>query len=308
MQLAPEFAAPVPVFCIGNFTGGGEGKTPMALAVAALLRDEGVTPGLLTRGYRGRETGPLVVDPARDGADRVGDEALLLARTGLTVLAADRASGARMLVDAGADAIVMDDGFQNPRLAKDFSFIVADTVSGLGNRMVMPSGPLRAPLHVQLQRTDALVVIGSGPARDGLVRLAARANRRVLRARLVPVDARKWDDRRVLAFAGIGRPEKFFATLEEAGARFAGRRAFPDHHVLTENEARTLLNHARGGGVRLVTTEKDLARLAGATGILAELRDRTEAFPVRLEFEDPALPRAMLLETIDRVRGRQRQD
>lgn len=303
MSRPPTFVAPVPVFCVGNYTGGGEGKTPTALALSAVLRQLGMTPGFLTRGYGGHETSTIVVTADAD-PDRVGDEALVLAKAGLTVLSGDRPAGARLLVRAGADAIVMDDGFQNPSLAKDLAIVVADSNSGLGNRMVMPSGPLRAPLRTQLARTDVLVVVGRGAAHEALVRLAARSNRRVLRARLVPVDPPQWDERRVLAFAAIGRPEKFFSALEEAGARLAGRKTFPDHHKLTEAEAATLLRHAQGGGVRLMTTEKDMARLSGGTGVLAELSQCSEVFRVRLDFDEPDAVRLLLEHTIDRVRSR----
>jgi tetraacyldisaccharide 4'-kinase len=301
MRRPPVHRAGVPVLCVGNFTVGGEGKTPTALAIAEIVRAEGLTPGFLTRGFGGREKGPVLVDSA-DPADRVGDEALLLARHAVTALSHDRPPGARLLEAAGAEAIVMDDGFQNPALGKDFSLVVADAATGLGNGRVVPAGPLRAPLRIQLRQTDALVIIGEGAARPALVRVAARAGLRVFRAGLVPLDGERWLGERVLAFAGIGRPEKFFAALERAGAKLAGRVAFPDHHVWTENEARTLLGHVAGGSIRLVTTEKDLARLAGATGALAELRSRSEAFPVRLEFEEQAAVAAVIRAVIDRVR------
>ncbi|MGD9738268.1 MAG: tetraacyldisaccharide 4'-kinase [Bauldia sp.] len=305
MNRPPAFVAPVPVICVGNYTGGGEGKTPTALAVAAMLRDMGLHPGFLTRGYGGREASTIVVDKGADPAE-VGDEALLLARAGLTVLSGNRPLGAQLLVKVGANAIVMDDGFQNPSLAKDLAMVVTDSNNGLGNRMVMPSGPLRAPLAAQLAHTDVLVVIGRGAAHEGLMRIAARSNRRVLGARLVPVDPPQWDERRVLAYAAIGRPEKFFTALEEAGARLAGRKPFPDHHMMTDAEAATLLSHARGGGVRLMTTEKDMARLAGARGALAELRQRSEVFRIRLDFDEPAAVVRLLGETVEKVRSRRR--
>lgn len=301
MRRPPVHRAGVPVLCVGNFTVGGEGKTPTALALGEIVRAEGLVPGFLTRGFGGREKGPVLVDAA-DPAERVGDEALLLARHAITALSHDRPPGARLLEEAGVEAIVMDDGFQNPALAKDFCLVVADGATGLGNGRVVPAGPLRAPLRIQLRQTDALVIIGDGAARPTLVRVAARAGLRVLRASLVPLDGARWRGERLLAFAGIGRPDKFFAALERAGAKLAGRVAFPDHHVWTENEARTLLGHVSGGSVRLVTTEKDIARLAGATGALAELREKSEAFPVRLEFEEPGAVTSIVRSVIDRVR------
>ncbi|MGV8839514.1 MAG: tetraacyldisaccharide 4'-kinase [Bauldia sp.] len=303
MRRAPLHRAGVPVLCVGNFTVGGEGKTPTALALAEIVRAAGLAPGFLTRGFGGREKGPLVVAET-ESAGRVGDEALLLARQGVTVLSHDRPPGARLLEAAGAEAIVMDDGFQNPSLAKDFSLVVADAQFGIGNGRVVPAGPLRAPLRVQLRQADGLLIIGEGPARPSLLRIAARAGLRVFGAKLVPPEAARWQGERVLAYAGIGRPEKFFAALEAAGAKLAGRIAFPDHHVWTETEARTLLGHAGGGSVRLVTTEKDLARLAGATGVLAELRERSEAFPVRLVFDEPGAVAAVVRAVLNRVRLR----
>ncbi len=302
MRRPPRLRPPVPVICVGNYSSGGEGKTPTALALAAIAREEGLSPGFLTRGYGGSTRGPVLVDPARHGADRVGDEALLLAGSAPTVVARDRAAGAPLLLAAGVDAIIMDDGFQNPSLAKDLSVIVADAATGIGNRLVMPAGPLRAPLRAQLQATDVLLVIGDGGARAPLTRLAARAGRRVIRGWLRPVEPAGWDRSRVLAFAGIGRPEKFFAALESAGAHFAGRVAFPDHHAVTAAEAASLLD-AKGGDVRLVTTEKDIARLAGSTGVLAELRERAEIFRVCLVFEDPAVVRLLVKAAVDRARS-----
>lgn len=304
MRRPPVLRPPIPVVCVGNYTTGGEGKTPTAITLGGIARAAGLTPGFLTRGYGGQESGPIVVDARIDSADRVGDEALLLAKAGVTVLSRYRPAGAALLAEVGADIVIMDDGFQNPSLAKDLTFIVADAAAGLGNRMILPAGPLRAPLRQQLQMTDALIIIGDGESRERLTRLASRAGRRILRASLVPVDPLGWDDRKVLAFAGIGRPAKFFATLEAAGAHFAGRVSYPDHHMLTEEEAGRLLAHARGGSVRLVTTEKDMARLAGAGGVLAELRETAEAFPVRLEFEDTEAVRLMMLDAVDRVRTR----
>lgn len=296
--------APAPVICVGNYTVGGEGKTPTAIALGRLIASEGLRPGFIIRGYGGSLKGPVVVDPARHGAAEVGDEALLLARSGLTVMSRDRPAGARLLCERGAEMIVMDDGFQNPSLGKDAALVVADAATGIGNGLNLPAGPLRAPLRVQLARTTALILIGEGEATGQLVRLAARAGRRVLRARLEPVGGGAWRRDPVLAYAGIGRPEKFFRTLEAEGAKFAGRLPFPDHHVFTEAEAAMLLARAETGSFRLVTTEKDYARLGRATGTLARLRDKTEVFAVRLVFEDEAAIRALIRTLAERVARR----
>ena len=286
MQRPPRYRPPVPVICVGNFVVGGAGKTPTAIALARIARGRGLKPGLLTSGYGGREAGPLLVDPASHDADRVGDEPLLLAAAGPTVVASDRAAGARRLVDEGVDLIVMDDGFQNPSLAKDLSLVVIDASVGIGNGRVVPAGPLRAPLRLQLRRADMLLVVGAGTAAEPLVRAAARSGRGTLRGHLRPTKVREWRKQPILAFAGIGRPEKFFATLAEAHAPVARTVSFPDHHRYSDAEAAELIAAAEPGNLRLVTTEKDLVRLAGRNGMAGKLHDKAEALQVMLEFEN----------------------
>ena len=278
--------ASVPVVCVGNFVVGGAGKTPTAMALARIARSGGLRPGFLTRGYGGEESGPVIVDPARHGPERVGDEALLLAAVAPTAVAHDRPLGAALLAASGVDFIIMDDGFQNPSLAKDFCFVVVDAESGIGNGMVIPAGPLRAPLKPQLRYADALVVIGDGQTADPIIRAAARAGRAILRARLKPTRVKEWRKAPILAFAGISRPQKFFASLAAIQAPVAKTVSFPDHHRYTEAEAERLMAHADAAGLRLVTTEKDMARLAGAGGAAGRLRERSEAFAVTLEFEN----------------------
>src|SRR5947209_14330597 len=225
--------AGAPVVCVGNLTVGGAGKTPTALALARMLAAAGERPMFLTRGYGGALAGPLLVDPARHRAREVGDEPLLLARTAPTIVARDRVKGAGIAGDASV--IVMDDGFHNPSLVKDFSVLVVDARRGIGNGRVIPAGPLRAPLDAQLTRAHALVVVGTS-SRAAAVAAAARARDiPVLQARLRPDAAfiAGLGGARVLAFAGIGDPEKFFATLADAGVALAARRSFPDHHRYT---------------------------------------------------------------------------
>ena len=286
MRRPPQYRPPVPVICVGNFVVGGAGKTPTAIALARIARGRGLKVGLLAIGYGGRETGPLLVDPDRHDADRVGDEPLLLAAAGPTVVASDRAAGARLLVAEGVDLIVMDDGFQNPSLAKDLSLVVVDATVGIGNGRVVPAGPLRAPLALQLQYADALIVIGDGTAAEPLVRAAARSGRATLRGHLRPTRARGWRKQPILAFAGIGRPEKFFATLTEVHAPVVRTVSFPDHHRYTDAEAAELLAAAEAENLRLVTTEKDRVRLAGRDGAAGTLHDKAEALQVMLEFEN----------------------
>lgn len=256
-------ASPCPVVCIGNFTLGGAGKTPTALAVAALLRDLGRSPGFLSRGYGGRLPGPVRVDPARHGAGDVGDEPLLLARAGPAVVARDRVAGAEACRAAGADVVVMDDGLQNPSLAKDLALAVVDGPVGLGNGRVCPAGPLRAPAAAQWRRIHAVLVIGDGAPGERVLAEATGRGLPVLRGRLVPdpAAAAALSGRPVLAFAGIGRPQKFFATLRELGADLRGTRAFPDHHTFTAAEVEALTAEAARRDLLLVTTEKDRVRL-----------------------------------------------
>ena len=231
--------AAVPVVCIGNLTVGGAGKTPLALALARLLAAAGDAPILLSRGYRGRLAGPLRVDPARHRAADVGDEPLLLARVAPTFVARDRVAGAQAAVAAGASVIVMDDGFQNPSLHKDFSVLVVDGRRGIGNGRVVPAGPLRAPLIAQLARADALVVVGPSHAAAGVAAVARERGVPVFDASLAPDAAAvaALAGARVLAFAGIGDPQKLFATLAGAGIAVAATSSFPDHHRYTPAQA-----------------------------------------------------------------------
>jgi tetraacyldisaccharide 4'-kinase len=219
------YRAPVPVVVAGGITLGGAGKTPLALALAELLAAR--HPHFLSRGYGGSEAGPLRVNLSHHGAMDVGDEPLLLAASAPTWVARDRAAGAKAAAAAGAGLIILDDGFQNPFLAKDLAFLTIDGESGLGNGHVFPAGPLREPLATALRRAQAVVLIGED--RTGIGGLIA-GRCPVMPARLEAADPATVASKPVYAFAGIGRPEKFFASLESAGAVIAGRREFPDHH------------------------------------------------------------------------------
>jgi tetraacyldisaccharide 4'-kinase len=277
----------VPIICVGNLTQGGAGKTPTAIAIGTLLNAAGARPFFLSRGYGGRISGLVRVDPAIHSARDVGDEPLLLARTAPTIVAHDRVAGAVAARAAEASVIVMDDGFQNPSLAKDLSIIVVDGHNGIGNGYVFPAGPLRAPLAAQIARTQALVVIGEG---DGAAVPIAAAQQRgipIFTARLVPApgDLAALTGRPVLAFAGIGDPEKFFATLATAGADLRVRCGFPDHHPYTGGDAAALMARAEADGLVPVTTEKDMVRLAGNPEA-ATLASATRTLSVRLAFDD----------------------
>lgn len=280
----PASPAPAPVVCVGNPTVGGSGKTPTVQWIASRLAAEGRHPAILTRGYGGSLAGPVRVVPGRHGPAEVGDEPLLHAARFPTIVSGDRPAGAALAVAEGADVIVMDDGFQNPSLAKDLSILVVDAAAGLGNGRVLPAGPLRASFAPQLAMADALVLVGEGDAGDRLAEAALHVGRPVIRARLaVPEAVRsRIAGRDLLAFCGIGRPEKFVETLGAAGARNAVLRPFADHHAYVDADAERLLAEAGRTGLPLVTTEKDAVKLTG-TAALARLAAAAMVVPVALE-------------------------
>jgi len=281
--LARPYHAGVPVICVGNFTAGGAGKTPAAIMLARMLQDMGVYPSFLSRGYGGALAGPHLVNPDRDHADAVGDEPLLLARHAPTVISRKRKAGAGVIERQGAGAIIMDDGFQNPQLAKDFSIVAVDAGFGIGNGAVIPAGPLRAPLGFQARRADAMLLIGEGALGEALVR---RLDLPVLRARIEPDAEIGWlRDTPVIAYCGIGRPAKFFDTLERLGARIAARFAFADHHDFTSEDAATLLKRAQEAGARLATTQKDWVRMREGRTPVGALKAASHVLPVRLALD-----------------------
>jgi len=277
----------VAIICIGGLTVGGAGKTPMALRVERLLAATGRRPVFLTRGYGGSLAGPVTVDPTRHTAREVGDEPLLLARAAPTIVARDRVAGAEAARDAGAGIVIMDDGFHNGALAKHLAVVMIDGERGIGNARVLPAGPLRAPLGVQLERADALVVVGPPLAADFVAREFRARTRPVFHGSYVPDPAALFAlaGHRVLAFAGIGHPEKFFATLEAAGIEAVVRRSFPDHHRYNKAEAAWLIAEAERRRLLLVTTEKDSVRLSG-DGAVAALARCARVLPVTLVLDD----------------------
>jgi tetraacyldisaccharide 4'-kinase len=258
------------VICVGNLTAGGSGKTPVALAIGARLQARHEQVFFLTRGYGGSESGPLRVQPGNSAA-QVGDEALLLARCAPTVVARNRADGAAFAVAQGAKTIVMDDGHQNFALAKDLSIVVVDGESGFGNGLMIPAGPLRESVAQGLARADAVIVMNGG--NPNLENFRGP----VLKAKLA-ADGASFRGQRVFAFAGIGRPGKFVASLEAAGAIVTGTQLFADHHPYRHGEIASL--KAQAGDARLVTTEKDLVRLD------AKERHGISVLPVQAQFDD----------------------
>lgn len=277
----PGWTAPVPVICCGNVTVGGAGKTTLAIDLMRRLADAGRSPHALLRGHGGTETGPRRVLPD-DPADRVGDEALLLAATGPTWIGADRSASARLAVAAGAGILVMDDGLQNPTLRKTLSLLVIDGESGFGNARLLPAGPLREDIATGAARCAAAILIGPDRA-NALARLPPTLP--VLRARLIQDPAiRALAGQHLTAFAGIARPEKFFTPLRDAGAILGHAIAFPDHHRFTDRD----LDRLAATGLPLVTTPKDAVRLP------ASFRARVTVIGVSLAWDDPAALDALL--------------
>jgi tetraacyldisaccharide 4'-kinase len=289
----------IPVICVGNPTVGGAGKTPTAIAIARMLIPAGERPMFLTRGYGGRLAGPVTVEAAHT-AVQVGDEPLLLARVAPTIVAEDRVAGARLAENTGASVIVMDDGFQNPSLVKSCSVLVIDGARGLGNCRVLPAGPLRAPLDPQLDRASAILFVG-----DNVPAIAAAARERglpVFHGKLEPDPdlVASVQTKKVLAFAGIGDPGKFFATLAAAGIDAPVRRGFPDHHRYSAAEARALTRDADKENLQLLTTEKDFARLKDDAR-LVQLAERARALPVTMKIREADAFERLVLGAIKRT-------
>lgn len=281
-NLAKPYDCGVPVICVGNVVAGGAGKTPVCLSLADYFKRGGQSPAFLGYGYGGLYGGPLVVDPHQHQAIHVGDEALLLTRHAVTIIGEDRASAARLAVSEGADIIIMDDGFQNPYLRKNLSLLVIDGEYGVGNGRMIPAGPLREKFEEAANRADAVVLYG-----DDKHGLFARvpANKPILRARLRADAAQieKLRSKKLLAFAGIGRPQKFFDMLVQLGLNVTSTHAFPDHHYYNSSEIVLLCKKAAENGAVVVTTAKDLVRLEWP------LREEVMAIHVAVEWAEPQL-------------------
>jgi tetraacyldisaccharide 4'-kinase len=285
---ATPYRPNIPVLCVGNLTAGGTGKTPVAIAIAHALGARGRQPFFLSRGYGGKLRGPVLVAPEHHAGD-VGDEPLLLAAAGPVVVSRNRGEGAKLAIEHGADVIVMDDGHQNFTLAKDLSLVVVDAEQQFGNGFILPAGPLREFVNQGLARADAVVVVG-----DGGPTLAGYSGP-ILRAHLNLVDAPELAGRRVVGFAGIGRPEKFFRSLRTLGADIVATKRFADHHIYTSSEIARLKAKARAANALLVTTEKDYVRMTEVE------REGIAALPVRAAI-DSAKALELLLDRLSASR------
>lgn len=277
----PGYTPQVPVICVGNLTAGGAGKTPTVIALIERLAARGRKVHVVSRGYGGRLDGPLRVDEARHTASEVGDEPLLLSAFAPVWVAKDRAAGVRAAEAAGAGVILMDDGFQNPAVTPSLGLVVVDAARGFGNGRCIPAGPLREPVATGLSRADLVLTIGDATAQTKFDAAWGPIAVPRLRGQLQPLQmGMDWKGERLLAFAGIADPARFFATLRAEGAELVRGEALGDHETLSETLLRRLELEAAAAGAQLVTTEKDAARLP------PPWRAKVLTLVVRLKVED----------------------
>ena len=259
-MIANPLRADIPVICVGNIVAGGAGKTPIAIDIATRLKNIGKSPHIITRGYGGDAIGPIMVEAGANWHD-TGDEAILLAAAAPTWVAKDRKAGVANATNNGADMVILDDGFQNPSLIKDLSIVVVDGGFGFGNKMLLPAGPLRESINSGISRAGAVVIIGDDKQGARASILESNAKIEILQARLRPTNGDELKDRDVVAFAGIGRPEKFFETLAEIGCNIKSSHSFPDHHEYSIRDISPILEMAEKINAVVVTTEKDAVKI-----------------------------------------------
>ena len=293
----------VPVICVGNFTVGGTGKTPVSIALARQALKMKMTPGFLSRGYGGSIHEPHVVDRKEDSARQVGDEPLLLSEHAVTAITPHRAQGARLLMERGCNLIIMDDGFQSAQIHMDYALIVVDGRYGIGNGHVLPAGPLRAPLIEQIRFVTGIVRMGEDKAGEAVVRQAARAGRPIFEAWLKARGGDSFAGRRFLAFAGIGHPDKFFDTVREMGGDVVVARPFPDHHFYSNDELQGMIDVAQADSLEMITTAKDLARLRNGLAS-AEIVGKITVLEIDAVFENANTSRRIIEEAVKSWRDR----
>lgn len=306
MAMKPTAKVEVPVICVGNFVVGGAGKTPTVHMLAKFARTQGFKVGILSRGHGGAITTPTVVQLDKHNAHDVGDEALLHAQNSTTVISANRVVGAELLIKQDCTIILMDDGFQNPALHKDFNLVVTDAKRGLGNGFAMPGGPMRVPFKHQLLHADAVLITGKGNASDTVIRKTARAAKPVFLSTTDVIGRTKYKGEKALAFAGIADPTKFFDTLKDVGVELVAQQGFGDHHVFTEEECADLIDRSKAQKLQLFTTEKDAARLKGMGEAQEKVLELSEVVRIALKPEDPAMLKRIFEMTMKRFNARKK--
>ncbi len=296
----------LPVLCVGNFTLGGTGKTPVVISLADAAKKLGLHPGIVSRGYGGEIRSAHLVDSEFDKAREVGDEPLLLARHAPVAAATDRLEAAKLLQQQGCNLILMDDGFQSRRLFVDYALMVVDGLRGLGNNAVFPAGPLRAPLVTQLAYTDGVLMIGNGDKGNEVIHMAARAAKPLNFAHLVPSATDAVSGKKFLAFAGIGNPQKFFRSIGELGGKVEQTRIFADHHFYTDFDLDDIIDSAKAKHLFIATTAKDFARLK--TDGQDKKLENLVVFDVEVQFDDPDFCGQRINEALEAFRNRSNKE
>ncbi|WP_341760113.1 tetraacyldisaccharide 4'-kinase [Candidatus Endowatersipora endosymbiont of Watersipora subatra] len=294
MSRPPDVHSQYPVVCVGNLIVGGSGKTPTVIALSKIARKLGYQPGFLSRGYGGRISATTLVLSQIHTARDVGDEPLILARYGPTVIGVNRRHSLELLQQQSVDLVIMDDGFQDSSLQKDFSLIVVDARRGVGNGYCIPSGPIRADMKKQLSMATAILRVGQGSGADLVVQMAKRMEKPVISAIIKPDDFKQYSGIKVLAYSGIADPVKFYQSLEASGADIQERYSFNDHHSFSSEECSDLIARSQKNQLILVTTEKDAIRLSGIGPLQEKLLKESNVLSVSLHFQNPKQVKSML--------------
>ncbi|WP_455482136.1 tetraacyldisaccharide 4'-kinase [Bartonella sp. B35(2025)] len=288
----------LPVLCVGNFTLGGAGKTPVVIAFAQVAKELGLVPGIVSRGYGGKVKGVHLVNEKFDNARDVGDESLLLARHALVAISPNRYAAAQRLKEEGCNLILMDDGFQSRRLYTDYALLVVDAMRGFGNGAVFPAGPLRTSLKTQFFLMDSVLLIGHSEVHDNIAFLVARTGKPLYRAYLKPLVSDKVAGKLFLAFAGIGNPDKFFKSIKELSGHIVQAYSYPDHYFFTDTDLKNLSEKAKNQNLWLATTAKDYTRIQ-TSSVQKNLRNLV-VFDVKVDFVQEDFCRMILEEVMAR--------